>query len=83
MDGAMQIVMLLAPNIEDSLYTGIAVGKNGRRYLFNATPDGASHSVLRQDPCCALPGDQCIWWQVEPPPALRTVVRSAVRRFHH
>jgi hypothetical protein len=79
----MQIVMLLAPNIEDSLYTGIAVSNNGRRYLFNATPDGASRSVLRQDPRCAPPGSQCIWWQVKAPPALRTVVRSAVRRSHH
>jgi hypothetical protein len=79
----MQIVMLLAPNIEDSLYTGIAVSNNGRRYLFNATPDGASRSVLRQDPWCAPPDRQCIWWQVKPPPALRTAVRSAVRRSHH
>jgi hypothetical protein len=56
----MQIVMLLAPNIGDSLYTGIAVSKNGRRYLFNATPDGASCSVLRQDPRSAPRGTQCI-----------------------
>jgi hypothetical protein len=83
MVSAMQIILLLAPTIEDSHYTGIAVSKNGRRYLFNATPDGASRSVLRQDPWCTLPGSQCIWWQVEPTRELRTVVRSAVRRSHH
>ena len=79
----MQIVMLLAPTVEDALYTGIAISKHGRRYLFNATPEGASRSVLRQDPRCALPGGRCIWWHIKAPPALRTAVRSAVRKSRH
>jgi hypothetical protein len=36
----MQIVMLLAPTVEDALYTGIAISKHRRRYLFNAHARG-------------------------------------------
>jgi hypothetical protein len=79
----MHIVMLLAPTVEDSLYTGIAVSQNGLRYLFNATPEGTSHSVLRQDPRRALPANRCLWQHIKPPSALRAAVRSAVRKSHH
>jgi hypothetical protein len=79
----MQIVMLLAPTVKDVLYTGIAVSKHGRRYLFNATPEGDSRSVLRQDLRGELPGGRCIWWHIKPPPALRMAVRSAIRKSRH
>jgi hypothetical protein len=78
----MHVVLLLAPTIEDSLYTGIAVSKHGRRYLFCATPEGASQAVLCQDPG-RTSEDRCIWWNIEPPPAVRTAVRSAVHKSRH
>ncbi len=78
----MQIVLLLTPTIQDSLYTGIAVSKHGRRYSFSATPEGASRSVLRQDPDHRSEG-QCIWWNIQPPPAVQAAVRSAVRKSRY
>jgi hypothetical protein len=68
----MQISQLQPPTNGGTLYTGKAVSKRGRQYIFYATFRGEACGVFRDDPPYGR------WLPIKAPPALREAVRQSV-----